>query len=54
MAHADVYAVRTIDKFKEAHNIVKVVQRFADTHKHDIGDGQAGIQLGKEHLVEKF
>ena len=54
VAHADVYAVRTIDKFKEAHNIVKVVQRFADTHKHDIGDGQAGIQLGKEHLVEKF
>ena len=54
VAHADVHAVRAVDKLEKAHDIVEVIQRLTDAHQHNIGDRQAGIQLGKEHLVEKL
>ena len=37
---------------QEAQHRVKIVQRLADAHQHDVGDGQAGIQLGEQHLIQ--
>ena len=51
VAHADVFPVRVVDQRKKAHNIVKVIERLADAHEDDVGDGQPGILLGEHHLV---
>ena len=54
VAHADVHAVRAVDELEEAHDVVEVIQRLTDAHEHDVGDRQAGIELGKEHLIDQL
>ena len=52
MAHADIHAVLAVHKLQKTQHILVVVQRFSDAHQHNVGDLQAGIQLGKQHLVQ--
>ena len=52
--HADVQPLGRIDELEEAAHIVIIIQRLADAHEHDVRDGQAGIQLRKQHLIQHF
>ena len=52
MPHPDVHAVGVVHQLQEFQHRVQVVQRLADTHQHDVGDGQAGVFLGEQHLVQ--
>ena len=54
VAHPDVHAVRAVDKLQKTHDVVEVIQWFADAHQDNVGDRQAGIQLGKKHLIKKL
>ena len=54
MPHGNVHALRTVHQLQKAHHIVKIVQRLADAHQHDVGNGQAGVHLCKQHLVQHF
>ena len=54
MPHTDVHPMRAVDQLQKAQHIVHVVQRLADTHEHDVGDRQAAVQLGKQHLVQQL
>ena len=46
VAHADIDALGRGDVLQKTHHFVKVVQRLADTHEHDMGDALADILLG--------
>ena len=46
IAHADIDALGRGDIFQKAHYLVKVIQRLADAHKHDMRDTLADILLG--------
>ena len=52
MAHADVHAVRVVHQLQKPQDIVQIVHGLSNTHQHDVGDLQSGIQLGEEHLVQ--
>ena len=52
MAHADVQPVGMVHQPQKAQHVVPVVQGLSNTHQHDIGDLPAGIQLGKQHLIQ--
>ena len=52
--HADVHPVRAVDKLQKAHDRIKVIQRLADAHEHDIGNRKSGIDLTEQHLIEKL
>ena len=54
MAHTDVQAVGAVDQFQEAQHVGHVVQRLADAHEDDVGDGHAAVQLGEQHLVQQL
>ena len=50
VAHADIDALGRGDILQKAHHFVKVVQRLADAHEHDMGDALADIFLGSVDL----
>ena len=52
MPHPNVHPVGVVHQLQEFQHRVQVVQRLADTHQHDVGDGQAGVFLGEQHLVQ--
>ena len=54
MPHTDVHPVGAVDQLQKSQHIVHVVQRLADTHEYDVGDRQAAVQLGKQHLVQQL
>ena len=54
MAHADVHPLRPVHQGEEPADVVVVIQGLPDPHEDNVGDGQAGILLGKDHLVQQF
>ena len=54
MPHGDVHALRAVHQLQKAHHIVEIIQRLPDTHQDDVGNLQAGIQLGEQYLVQHF
>ena len=52
--HADIQPVGAVDQLQEAQHVVHVVQRLADAHEHDVGHGQAAVQLGEKHLIQQL
>ena len=54
MPHGNVHALFTVDQFQKAKHIVKIIQRFTDTHQHDVIDGKARIKLGEQYLIQHF
>ena len=50
MPHPDVHAVGMVHQLQGVSTVMsQVVQRPANTHQHDVGDGQAGV--GEQRLV---
>ena len=39
MAHGNVHAVGAVDQFQEPQHILKIVQRLANAHQHNVGNG---------------
>ena len=54
MPHGNVHALRAVHQLQKAHHIVKIVQRLANAHQHDVGNGQARVHLREQHLVQHF
>ena len=54
MAHADVHPLRTVHQLQKTKHPVQIVQGLADAHEHNVGNGQAGVQLRKQHLIQHF
>jgi len=52
MPHADVQPVRAVDQRQKLQYVILVVQRLSDPHQHNVGDGKAAVQLGKQHLIQ--
>ena len=46
VAHSDVHTLRGGDVLKEAHDLVKIIQRFPDAHEDDVGDALPDVLLG--------
>lgn len=53
MPHSDVHAIRVVDQLQKAQNRLKIIQRFTDSHQHNIRDRQSGFLLCKDHLIEQ-
>ena len=54
VAHANVHTVRVVDQGQKPPYIVIVVQRLPNPHQNNVGDGDTGIFLGKNDLVQQF
>ena len=54
MPHTDVQPVRVVHQLQKPQHVVQIVQRLADAHQNDIGNGQAGVLLGEDHLIQNF
>ena len=54
MAHGDIHAINAVHQLQKPHHVIKVIQRFSNAHEHDVRHRQAGIHLGKQHLVQHF
>ncbi len=54
MPHADVQPVRMVYKLQKYKDIVPIIQGLTDAHKDNIGNFPAGIQLGKQHLIQQL
>ena len=52
MPHPDVQAVGVVDQVQKLQHVLIIIQRLPDAHQDDIRNGNAGIQLGKEHLIQ--
>ena len=46
VAHSDVHALRGGDVLKEAHDLIKIIQRLPDAHEDDVGDALPDVLLG--------
>ena len=52
--HPDIHAVRVVHKFQETKHRIQVIHGLANAHQHNVADLKAGVQLGKQHLVQHF
>ena len=52
MPHADVHPIGVVYQFQKPQYVIQVVHGLADSHQHDVGDLQPGVQLGEEHLIQ--
>src|SRR5699024_8349180 len=50
--HADVQPLGMVHQLQEPEHVVQVVQGLADTHKDDVADILAAVQLGEQHLIQ--
>ena len=52
MPHADVQPLGMVHSAPEPEHVSRLSRGLADTHKDDVADILAAVQLGEQHLIQ--